>query len=102
MCKALNDSHGWFFSFLLEVEAPLGDNWGQPLHVTVLGSSVQQYEFQARHSRDLTTDSYVTYYAEIVVYCWWAALNSPSESWADRTLEATSIDMFCAPPLIVA
>ena len=134
VCKALNDSQGLFRPSVTEVEALLGNDWGQPLYVTVPGSSPQSYEFEARHFKDLTTESYVIDCAQIVVYYWWAAqtaLNadwdtmgvvwvvldslrnashgSPPQcqqqlvgSWADRTLEALSIDMSFAPPLIMA
>ena len=67
VCKALSDSHGSFRPSLAEVEALLGDDWGPPLHATVLGPSAQQYEFEARHFRDLTSESYVTDCAQIVV-----------------------------------
>ena len=40
----------------------------KPLHVTVPGSSPQQYEFEAHNFRDLTSESYVTDCATIVVY----------------------------------
>ena len=90
------------------------------------------FEFEARHFTDLTTESYVTACAQIVVYSWWAAQTALSAawdtvrvawdvldslwnascaspqrrqqlvgSWADRTLEALSIDMSFTPPLIV-
>ena len=93
--------------------------------------SPQQFEFEARHFRDLATKSYVTHCAQIVVYYWWAAQTAVSADWdtmgvvwvvrdslwnascaspqrrpqlvglwADRTSEASSIDMSFAPPLI--
>ena len=132
VCKALSDSQGSFRPSMLEVEALLGNNWRQPLHVTVPCLSPQQFEFEARHFTDLTTESYVTDCAQIVVYYWWAAqttLNADWDTmgvawvvrdslwnascasahrpkqlvklWAERTLQASSIDMFFAPPLIV-
>ena len=73
LCKAISDSHGLFRPSLSEVEALLGDNGRQPLHVTVLGSSAQQYEFEVCHFMDLTAESYVTDCVEIVVYYWWVA-----------------------------
>ena len=116
-----------------EVEALLGNDWRRPLHVTVPGLSPQQFEFEARHFRDLTTESYVTDCAQIVVYYWWATQTALSADWdtmgvawvvcdslwnascasaqrqkqlvgpwAERTLQASSIDMSFAPPLIVA
>ena len=116
-----------------EVEVLLDNNRRQPIHVTVPGLSPQQFEFKGRHFRDLTTESYVTDCARIVVYYWWAAQNALSadwdtmcvawvvrdslwnvscanaqrrkqlvKSWAERTLQASSIDMSFAPPLIVA
>ena len=81
MCKALRDSHGSFRPSLAEVEALLGDDWGPPLHATVPGPSAQQYEFDARHFRDLTSESYVTDCAQIVVYYWWAAQTALSADW---------------------
>ena len=133
VCKALSDSQGSFRPSLSEVEALLGNDWRQPLHVIGPGLSPQQFEFEARHFRDLTTESYVTDCAQIVVYYWWASQTALSAywdtmgvvwvvrdplwnascasaqrrkqlvgSWAERTLEASSIDMSFAPPLIVA
>ena len=133
VCKARSDSQGLFRPSLLEVEALLGNDWWQPLHVTVPGLPPQQFVFQARHFRDLTTESYVTKCAQTVVYYWWAAQTALSAdwdtmgvawvvrdslwnascasgqhrkqlvgSWAERTLEAASIDMSFAPPSIVA
>ena len=81
MCKALSDSHGSFCSSLAEVEALLGDDWGPPLHATVPGPLAQQYEFEACHFRDLTSESYVTDGAQIVVYYWWAAQTALSADW---------------------
>ena len=60
VCKALSDSQGLFRPSLSKVEALLGNDWRQPLHVTVPCLSPQQFEFEARHFRDLTTESYVT------------------------------------------
>ena len=73
MCKALSGSHGSFCPSLSEGEALLGDDRGQPLHVTVPSSLPQRYKFEARHFRDLTFESYDTDCAGIVVYYWWAA-----------------------------
>ena len=81
VCKALSDSHGSFRPSLAEVEALLGDDWGPPLHATVPGPLAQQYEFEARHFRDLTSESYVTDGAQIVVYYWWAAQTALSADW---------------------
>ena len=72
VCKALCDSQGSFCSSLSEVKAMLGDDWGQPLHGRVLGLLLQRYEFETHHFRDLITESYVTNYAPVVVYHWWA------------------------------
>ena len=133
VCKAPFDSQGSFRPSLSKAEALLGNNWRPPLHVTVLGLSPQQFEFEARHLRDLTTESYVTDCAQIVVYYGWAAQAALSAdwdtmgvawvvceclrnascasaqllkqlvgSWAKRALEASSIHMSFAPPLIVA
>ena len=68
VCKALSDSQGSFRPSMLEIEALLGNDWRQPLHVTVPGLSPQQFEFEAHHFRDLTTDSYVTDCAQLLVY----------------------------------
>ena len=68
MYKALSDSHVSFRPSLSEVQALLGDDWGQPLHGTVPRLSPQGYEFEACHFEDLTTESYVTDYLEVVVY----------------------------------
>ena len=133
VCKALSDSQRSFGPSLLEVETLLGKELGQALHVTVLGLLPQRFDFEARHFRDLPTESYVADCAQIVVYCWWAAQTalcadwgamgvvcvvrdslwntscaSPQHrhelvgSWAGRTLDASSIDMFFAPSLIAA
>ena len=55
VCKALSDSQGSFRASWSQVEAKLGDDWGQPLHVTVLGSLPQRFEFKVRHFGDLAT-----------------------------------------------
>ena len=81
VCKALSDSQGSFRPSMSEVEALLGNDWRQPLHVTVPGLSPQQFEFEARHFGDLTTESYVTDCAQIVVYHWWAAQTAHSADW---------------------
>ena len=70
VCKALSDSQGSFCPSMSEVEALLGNDSRLQLHVTFLGLSPQQFEFEARHFRDLTTESYVTDCAQIVVYYW--------------------------------
>ena len=67
VCKALSDSQGSFRPSMSEVEALLGNDWRQPLHVTVPSLSPQQFEFEARHFKDLNTESYVTDCAQIVV-----------------------------------
>ena len=64
-----------------EVEALLGNDWRQPLHVTFPGLSAQQFEFEARHFRNLTTESYVTYCAQMVVCFWWAAQAALRADW---------------------
>ena len=133
VCKALSDSQGSFRPSMSQVEALLGNNWRQPLHVTVPSLSPQQFEFELRHFRDLTTESYVADCAQIVVCYWWVAQPALSadwdtmgvawvfrdslwnascataqhrkqlvKSWADRTLQVSSIDMSFAPPPIVA
>ena len=79
--KALGDSHGSFHPSLSKVEALLGDDLGQPLHVTVLGLSLQQYESEVRHFRDLTSESYAIDCAEIVVYYLLVAQNALNVDW---------------------
>ena len=81
VCKALSDSQGSFRPSLSKVEALLGNDWRQPLHVIVPSLSPQQFEFEARHFRDLTTESYVTDCAQIVVYYWWAAQTALGADW---------------------
>ena len=81
LCKALSDSQDSFHPSTSEVEALPGNDWRQPLHVTVRGSSPQRFELEARHFRDLTTESYVTDCAQIVVYHWWAAQTALSADW---------------------
>ena len=68
VCKALTDSQGLFCPSLSKVEAPRSNDWVHPLHAIVPRSSPQPFEFEARHFRDLTTESYVTDCAQIVVY----------------------------------
>ena len=81
VCKALSDSQGSFRPSLSEVEALLGNDWRPPLHVAVPGLSPQQFEFEARNFKDLTTESYVTDCAQIVVHFWWAAQTALSADW---------------------
>ena len=125
VCKALSDIRGLFRPSLSQVEALLGNDWGQPLHVTSPSWLPQQFEFEACHFSDLTNES--TYCAQIVVYYMWVAQNALTADWdtmgvawvvcdslwnascaspqcrrAHRILEASSIDMFLARPLIVA
>ena len=136
VCKALGDSQGSFRPSLSEVEALLGNDWRQPLHVTVRGLSSQQFEFEARHFMDLSprTMSQIVLrlwciigglpkplstalsadwdtmgVAWVVRNCLWNAACASAQrrkqlvkSWAERTLQASSIDMSFAPPLIVA
>ena len=118
---------------LQHVESLLHDEWERPLDVIIPSSGSQQYKLEARHLRDVYSESYVTDTAEIVVYYWWFARTALSadwdvmgvawvvrdslwnvsalplgrrevlaESWALRTLNAASIDMIYAPPLLVA
>ena len=84
----------------------LGKDWGLPLHVRVLGLSPQRFEFEACHFRDLTTESYVTTYAKIVVYNWWAAQTTLVVDW--DTMRVVWVVLWkrrplmsFAPPLIV-
>ena len=70
-----------FCQSLSEVEALLGNDWRPPLHVTIPSLLPQQFEFEARHFRDLTTESHVTDCAQIVVYYWWATQTALSADW---------------------
>ena len=81
VCKALSDSQGSVRPAMSQVVALLGNDWRQPLHLTITGLSPQQFEFQARHFRDLTTESYVTDCAQIVVYHCWAAQTALNADW---------------------
>ena len=65
VCKALGDCQGSFRPSMSEVEALVGNGWRQPLHVRVPDLSPHQFEFEARHFTDLTTESYVTDCAQI-------------------------------------
>ena len=76
-----DDSQGSFHPSMSKVEALLGNSWRRPLHVTIPGLSPQQFEFEARHFKDLTTESYVTDCAQIVVYYWWAAQTALGADW---------------------
>ena len=93
---ANDDSQGSFHPSMSEVEALLGNNWRRPLHVTVPGLSPQQFEFEARHFKDLTTENYVIDCAQIVVY--YGGLPKPlsvriGTQWAWRGLSATLCGM---------
>ena len=81
VCKAPSDSRGSFRPSMPKVEALLGNDRRQPLHVTVPGLSPQRFEFEAHHCRDLTPQSYVTDCAQIVVYHWWFAQTALSADW---------------------
>ena len=87
MCKALSDSQRSFRPSLSLVEALLGNDWGHPLHVTLTGSSPQRLESEVRHFTDLATEIYVTEYAQIMVYYWWAAQTALSTDWDTMGLE---------------
>ena len=50
------------------VESLLRDEWERPLDVIIPSSGSQQYTLEARHLRDVYSESYVTDGAEIVVY----------------------------------
>ena len=69
MCKALSGSHGSFCPSLSKVEALLGDGLG---HCS---------RFVARHFRNLAAESYVTHYAEMVVFHLWASDTALSADW---------------------
>ena len=132
-CHALTNGPGGPTAQLQHVESLLHDEWERPLDVIIPSSGSQQYKLEARHLRDVYSESYVTDTAEIVVYYWWSARTALSadwdvmgvawvvrdslwnvsalplgrrevlaESWARRTLNAASIDMIYAPPLLVA
>ena len=97
VCKALIGSQGSFRPSMSEVEALLGSDWRQPLHVTVAGLSLQQFEFEAHHFRDLTTEGYVTDCAQIVVYYWWAAQTALIADW-DTMGMAWGVRDLCGMP----
>ena len=44
-------------------------------------SGYQQYRLEARHLRDVYSESYVTDSAEIVVYYWWLTRTALSADW---------------------
>ena len=74
VCRALFDSQGSFHPSLLEVEALLGNISGQ-------------FEFEVRHIRDLTTESYVPDCSQIVVCYWWAAQTALRVDWGTMGVE---------------
>ena len=87
----------------------LGNDWVQPLHVIVPRSSPPLFEFEARHFRDLTTKSYVTDCAHIVVYYSWAAqpaliadLDTMGVAWVvhDSLWNASCASPQCRQPLV--
>ena len=131
VCHASTNGPGSPTAQLQHVESLLRDDWERPLDVILPSSGSQQYRLEARHLRDVYSKSYVTDSTEIVVYyCWltWTALSADvmgvawvvrdslwnassalwgrrkvlAESWALRTLEAASIDMVYASPLLAA
>ena len=129
VCKALSDSQGSFRPSLSEVEALLGNDWGQPLYVTVCRSN----DLGLRGA--ILETSRPRAMSQIVLRLWWITgglpksllvrigtkwvwrglygthcgmphvlVHNAESSWLyhGRTLEASSIDMCFAPPLIVA
>ena len=102
VCKAPSDRQGSFRPSLSHVEALLGNDWRQPLHVMVRGLSLQQFEFQACHFRDLTTESYVTDCAQIVVYYWWAAQTALSAYWDTMGVAWVVRDTLCNASCAIA
>ena len=70
VCHALTDGQGSPSAQLQDIESLLRDNWERPLDVIIPSSGSQPYTLEARHLRDVYTESYVTNNAEIVVYYW--------------------------------
>ena len=68
MCHALTNGQGSPTAQLQDVESLLRDDCEQPLDVIIPSSGSQLYKMEARHLRDVYTESYVTDNAEIVVY----------------------------------
>ena len=68
VCNALTNGPGGPTAQLQHVESLLHDEWERPLDVTIPSSGSQQYKLEARHLRDVYSESYVTDTAGIVVY----------------------------------
>ena len=49
--------------------------------VEVSSTPLDPHEFDTRHFRDLTSESYAIECAEIVVYYWWATQTALSADW---------------------
>ena len=122
VCHALTNGPGSPAAQLQHVESWLRDDWERPLDVILPSSGPQHYSLEARHLRDVYSESWVTDSAEIDVYYWWLmgvawvvrdslwnVSSMPSggkkvlvESWALRIFEILSIEMVYAPPLLAA
>ena len=68
MCHALTNGPGSPTAQLQHVESLLRDDWERPLDVIIPSLGSQRYRLEARHLRDVYTESYVTESAKIVVY----------------------------------
>ena len=66
---------------LQHFESLLRDDWERPLDMIIPSSGSQLYKLEARHLRDVYTESYVTDNAEIVVYYWWLTWIALSADW---------------------
>ena len=81
LCHALTNAPRSRTAQLQHVESLLRDEWERPLDVIIPSSGSQQCKLEARHLRDVYSESYVTDSAEIVVYYWWLTRTALS---ADR------------------
>ena len=81
VCHTLTNGPGKPTAQLQHVESLRCDDWERPLDVIIPSSGSQQYRPEARHLRDVYSESYVTHSAEIVVYYWWLTRIALSADW---------------------
>ena len=81
VCRALTDGQGSPAAQLQHVESLLCDDWEIPLDVINPSSGSQQYKPEARHLRDVYTQSSVTHNAKMVVYYGWLTRTPLSADW---------------------
>ena len=67
VCHAVTIGQGSPTAQLQHVESLLRDDWERPLDVIISGFGSQLYKLEARHLRDVYTESYVTDNVENVV-----------------------------------